>query len=51
MNGSTSGSLDSIGILLDLPNAKNITRSFSCHQETVGKKIRAMVIKEMELAL
>ena len=37
MNGAAGNSLDTSGVLLDLPNARNLGRSFSRHQEKVGK--------------
>jgi len=51
MNGAAGNSLDSTCILLDLPRAKNMKRSFSRHQDTVGKKIRKTVINEMKITL
>ena len=50
-NGAAGNSLDTTGVLLDLPSARNLSRSFSCHQEKVGENIRATVVKKMELAL
>ena len=51
MNGAAGNNLDSTGILLDLLKAMNMKRSFSRHQDTVGKNIRETVANEMELAL
>ena len=38
MNGAAGTSLDTAGVLLDLPHAKKLTRSFSHHQNIVGEK-------------
>ena len=38
MNGAAGTSLDATGVLLDLPHAKNLTRSFSRNQNIVGEK-------------
>ena len=51
MNGAAGNSLDTTGVLFDLPQSRNLTRSFSRNQEKVGEHIRATVIKEMDLAL
>ena len=51
MNGAAGNSLDTTGVLFDLPRSRNLTRSFSRNQEKVGEHIRATVIKEMDLAL
>ena len=51
MNGAAGASLDTTGVLLDLPNAKNLTRNFSRHQDFIGEKIRDIVTEEMDLAL
>ena len=51
MNGAAGISLNIPGILIDLPNARNLSRNFSRHQELVGEKIRAIVMEEMDLAL
>ena len=51
MNGSGAGNLDAMAVLLDLPNGRNFTRSFSRHQEFVGETIRSVSAKEMDLAL
>ena len=51
MNGAAGNSLDTTGVLLNLPSARNSSWSFSRHQENVGEKIRATVVKEIELAL
>ena len=51
MNGAGGDSLDVLGVLLGLPNGRNLTRSFSRHQEVVGEKIRKIAQREMDLAL
>ena len=51
MNGSGAGNLDAMAVLLDLPNGRNLSRSFSRHQEIVGESIRSITQKEMDLAL
>ena len=39
MNGAAGNSLDTTGVLPDLPSARNLSRSFSRHQEKVGENI------------
>ena len=39
MNGAAGNSLDTTGVLLNLPSARNLSRSFSRHQEKVSNKI------------
>ena len=51
MNGQAGNSLDTTGVMMDLPKARNLSRSFSRHQNLVGQKIRDTVIKEMDIAL
>ena len=51
MNGAAGTSLDTAGVLLDLPHAIYLTQSFSCHQNIVGEKIQDIVTEEMDLAL
>ena len=51
MNGVAGSILDTAGVLLDFPHARNLSRSFSRNQELVGKKIRAIVLEAMDLAL
>ena len=51
MNGAVGNILDTLGVLLDLPRARNLTWAFSCHQTKVGEQIRNTILKEMELAL
>lgn len=43
--------VDTAAVIIDLPNGYNISRSFSCHQEFVGCKIRHISTREMELTL
>ena len=51
MNGAAGMSLDTAGVLIDLPNARNLSRNFSWHQELVGEKIRSIVVEEMDLVM
>ena len=51
MNGATGNSLDTMGVLLDLPSARNLIQLFSCHQKKVGERISGTVIKEMDIVL
>ena len=51
MNGQAGNSLDTTGVMMDLPKARNFTQSFSRHQDLVGQKIRETVMKEMDIAL
>ena len=51
MNGAAGSSLNTSGVLIDLLNARKLSRQFSWNQVLVGEKIHAMVVKEMDLAL
>ena len=51
MNGGGGVNVDTAAVMLDLPNGRNVSRSFSRHQKFVGAKIKEISEREMELSL
>lgn len=51
MNGLCAGNLDAMGVLLDLPNYRNLTIYFSRHNTFVAETLRSIAGNKMDLTL